>query len=154
MPKMKPGAKILNHKKLNFETKVLSNFSCLFERLFNELKERLLIHEHAEEEAFYKPLKETSVLDDDIEESEEEHEETQSLLQQLTDSELVGEEWYDVFLELKEEIEAHIEEEEDEIFEKARDVLSTTDAQDMEDDMKNQARHERENEHFTKRETA
>ena len=67
---------------------------------------------------------------------------------------MVGEEWYDVFLELKEEIEAHIEEEEDEIFEKARDVLSTTDAQDMEDDMKNQARHERENEHFTKRETA
>lgn len=119
--------------------------------LFNELKQVLLIHEHAEEEAFYKPLKENSALDDEIEESEEEHEETQDLLQQLTDPALVGEEWYDVFLELKEELEAHIEEEEDEIFEKARGVFSTNDAQDLEDDMKNQSRHERENNDFDKR---
>lgn len=119
--------------------------------LFNELKQVLLIHEHAEEEAFYKPLKENSALDDEIEESEEEHEETQDLLQQLTDPALVGEEWYDVFLELKEELEAHIEEEEDEIFEKARGVFSTNDAQDLEDDMKKQSRHERENNDFDKR---
>lgn len=119
--------------------------------LFNELKELLLIHEHAEEEAFYKPLKENSALDDEIEESEEEHEETENLLQMLTDPGLVGEDWYDVFLELKEELEAHIEEEEDEIFEKARAVLSTNDAQDLEENMKNQSRHERENNPVKKR---
>mgnify|MGYP000023488886 CR=1 FL=1 len=119
--------------------------------LFNELKEVLLIHEHAEEEAFYKPLKENSNLDEELDENEEEHEETENLLQQLTDPGLVGEDWYDVFLELKSEMEAHIEEEEDELFEKARGVFSTNDAQDLEDDMKNQSRHERENTNFKKR---
>ena len=86
--------------------------------LFNELKEKLLIHEHAEEEAFYKPLKqETSLLEDEIDESEEEHAETRDLLHQLTDPELVGEDWYDCFLELKEELIAHMDEEEDEDYE-------------------------------------
>ena len=119
--------------------------------LFNELKEKLLIHELAEEEAFYKPLKENSLLDDEIEDSEEEHEETRDLLHQLTDPELVGEDWYDCFMELKEELIAHMDEEEDEIFDDARSVLSTNDAQNLEDKMKNQERHQRENRKIRKR---
>tara|TARA_B100000686_G_scaffold340398_1_gene416024 strand:- start:6382 stop:6852 length:471 start_codon:yes stop_codon:yes gene_type:complete len=119
--------------------------------LFNELKEKLLIHEHAEEEAFYKPLKqETSLLEDEIDESEEEHAETRDLLHQLTDPELVGEDWYDCFLELKEELIAHMDEE-DEIFEDVRGLISTNDAQDMEADMKRQEKHERETKTVRKR---
>ena len=105
----------------------------------------------AEEEAFYKPLKENSLLDDEIEDSEEEHEETRDLLHQLTDPELVGEDWYDCFMELKEELIAHMDEEEDEIFDDARSVLSTNDAQNLEDKMKNQERHQRENRKIRKR---
>ena len=123
--------------------------------LFNELKEKLLVHEYAEEEAFYKPLKENSLLDEDeITESEEEHEETRDLLQALTDPELVGEEWFDCFMELKDELIAHMDEEEDEIFQDAKKAISTTDAQNMEDEMKRQERHQRENRDTRKRQTS
>ena len=41
-----------------------------------------------------------------------------------------------------------MDEEEDEIFEDARGLISTTDAQDMEADMKRQEKHERERKLF------
>lgn len=120
--------------------------------LFNELKERLIGHEKAEEISFYEPLKESHFLDEDeIEDMEDDHEESEDLLYMLTDPELVGEDWYDVFLELKAEIESHIEQEEDELFDKARQALSTNDAQDMEAEMKRQKKHIRENEDIRKR---
>lgn len=92
--------------------------------LFNELKVRLLgDHDPAEDNSFYLPIKENGFLDDENEIMAEEHEETRDLLHVLTDPELVGEDWYDVFLELKGEIEAHMENEEDRLFEDAQDIL-------------------------------
>lgn len=107
--------------------------------LFNHLKEKLILHSKAEEEAFYKPLKECGgEIEEEVEHGKEEHEEAESLLQELTDSSLSGAAWMQKFKKLKEAVEHHIQEEESDVFSDAQKVLSSQQAEAMEDEMRHE----------------
>lgn len=98
------------------------------EKLFLELKTELTVHTYIEELHFYPLLKDKKESKGITLEAYEEHRLVKSLLEELDDMAKDSEEWIAKFSVLKENIEHHVEEEEGELFEKAKKVLSQEDA--------------------------
>ncbi|HJR05709.1 MAG TPA: hemerythrin domain-containing protein [Pyrinomonadaceae bacterium] len=94
------------------------------QQLFAQLKQELDIHAHIEETILYPALKQAAETRDITEEAYEEHQEVKDLLAELQTTPPDSEEWGDMILELRENVEHHVEEEEGEMFTKAREVLS------------------------------
>ena len=94
------------------------------QQLFAQLKQELDIHAHIEETILYPALKQAAETRDLTEEAYEEHQEVKDLLAELQTTPADSEEWGDMILELRENVEHHVEEEEGEMFKKAREVLS------------------------------
>ena len=94
------------------------------QQLFAQLKQELDIHAHIEETILYPALKQAAETRDITEEAYEEHQEVKDLLAELQTTPADSEEWGDMILELRENVEHHVEEEEGEMFTKAREVLS------------------------------
>jgi iron-sulfur cluster repair protein YtfE (RIC family) len=94
------------------------------EELFTRLKEELDLHARIEEEIFYPALEEEDETREITLEAYEEHRLVKQLLMELEAEPKDTEEWTAKFTVLKENIEHHVEEEEDEMFKKARTVLS------------------------------
>jgi len=94
------------------------------QQLFTQLKQELDIHAHIEETVLYPALKQAAETRDITEEAYEEHQEVKDLLAELQATPPDSEEWGDMILELRENVEHHVEEEEGEMFKKAREVLS------------------------------
>lgn len=97
--------------------------------LFIELKEALELHMHLEETLLYPILKEEKETTDIALEAFEEHNIVKVLLSQLDATNETDEEWKAKLTVLKENIEHHVEEEEGEMFKKARKLLSDDDAE-------------------------
>jgi len=93
-------------------------------QLFAQLKQELDVHAHIEETILYPALKGAAETRDITEEAYEEHREVKDLLAELEATPADSEEWGDMILELRENVEHHVEEEEGEMFAKAREVLS------------------------------
>ena len=106
--------------------------------LFDELKTELTAHSKAEQEVFYQPLK---ILSADPQgkdlswEGEEEHHVIRLLLSELSRVPFHSEEWSAKMKVLSEVVDHHVEEEEEEIFVKARKVFSEEDAENIAEDM-------------------
>jgi Hemerythrin HHE cation binding domain len=94
------------------------------ERLFTDLKSELDLHAQIEEEIFYPALEESDETRDITLEAYEEHRLVKQLLSELESEPKDTEEWTAKFTVLKENIEHHVEEEEGEMFKKARKALS------------------------------
>lgn len=94
------------------------------QQLFAQLKQELTIHAHIEETILYPALKAAAETRDITEEAYEEHQEVKDLLAELEATPADSEEWSDMIMELRENVEHHVEEEEGEMFTKAREVLS------------------------------
>ncbi|HEX8634090.1 MAG TPA: hemerythrin domain-containing protein [Pyrinomonadaceae bacterium] len=94
------------------------------QQLFTQLKQELDVHAHIEETILYPALKQAAATRDITEEAYEEHQEVKDLLAELEATPADSEEWSDILLELRENVEHHVEEEEGEMFTKAREVLS------------------------------
>ena len=94
------------------------------QQLFTQLKQELTIHAHIEETILYPALKAASETRELTEEAYEEHQEVKDLLAELEATPPDSEEWSDMIMELRENVEHHVEEEEGEMFTKAREVLS------------------------------
>jgi hemerythrin-like domain-containing protein len=94
------------------------------QRLFAQLKQELDIHAHIEETILYPALKQKAETRDITEEGYEEHQEVKDLLAELEATPVDSEEWSDMIMELRENVEHHVEEEEGEMFPKARQVLN------------------------------
>jgi hypothetical protein len=92
--------------------------------LFARLKEELDLHARIEEEIFYPALEESEETHEITLEAYEEHRLVKQLLAELEAEPKDTEEWTAKFTVLKENIEHHVEEEEGEMFKKARQVLS------------------------------
>ncbi len=92
--------------------------------LFTQLKQELEIHAHVEETILYPVLKQVSETREITVEAYEEHQEVKDLLAELEAMPIDDEEWNDTLLELKSNVEHHVDEEENEMFERARTVLS------------------------------
>jgi hypothetical protein len=127
-----------DHKEVSALFKKLEN--CMENKseqsgeIFNTIKEELLAHAAAEEEVFYAPLKARSEADEDkmsINEAYQEHHVVALLINEMSRMEINSEEWCAKAVVLSEIVEHHVEEEESEVFEKARKILSRKEAQDM-----------------------
>jgi hypothetical protein len=92
--------------------------------LFAEIKKEMEVHEAIEEEIFYPALKEHPKAKDIVLEGYEEHHVVDTILAELGETSVDDEKWAAKFAVMKENIEHHIEEEEDDMFAKARDVFA------------------------------
>jgi hypothetical protein len=103
--------------------------------LFEKIKTEMEIHEAIEEEIFYPALKEHPKAKEIVLEGYEEHHVVDKILEELGETSVEDERWGAKFSVMKENIEHHIEEEEDEMFKKARDVFSKDELEDLGDRM-------------------
>ena len=94
------------------------------EELFAQLKTELDIHAYVEETIFYPALKEADETHDIILEGYEEHKVVKTLLAELDELSKDQEEWGAKLKVLQENVEHHVEEEEGEMFKKARQILN------------------------------
>ena len=94
------------------------------EELFAQLKSELDIHAQIEETILYPVLEKADETHDISLEAYEEHKVVKQLLAELAAEPKDAEEWTAKFTVLKENVEHHVEEEEGEMFKKARKVLS------------------------------
>jgi hypothetical protein len=101
------------------------------EELFTQLKTELDIHTRIEETIFYPALEKADETHDITLEAFEEHKVVKTLLGELESMGKDQEEWTAKFTVLKENIEHHVEEEEGEMFTKARKVLGEKGAETL-----------------------
>lgn len=89
-----------------------------------KIKEEMLIHERIEEEIFYPALKEHPKAKEIALEGFEEHHVVDEIMGELEHTDVTDEHWSAKFTVMKENIEHHMEEEEGEMFDRARQVFS------------------------------
>lgn len=94
------------------------------EEKFAQLKQELDIHAHIEETIFYPILKREAETRAITLEGFQEHRVIKRLLTELEEMSVESEVWTAKFKVLKESVEHHVDEEEDEMFTQARAVLS------------------------------
>ena len=94
------------------------------EELFTKLKQELDIHTQIEETIFYPAIKDAHETREITLEGFEEHHVVKMLLGELEAMPVDTEEWAAKLKVLQENVEHHVEEEEEEMFQKARQVLS------------------------------
>jgi hemerythrin-like domain-containing protein len=117
-----------DHKKVK---KLLTDLDSTTERgvktreeLFTKVKQELQVHEAIEEEIFYPALKEHPKAKDLVLEAYEEHHVVDTVMAEIRDVPFDDETWGAKLTVMKENVEHHIEEEEDEMFKQARQVFS------------------------------
>lgn len=93
------------------------------EGIFKELATELALHAKAEETLVYPRLKEFDALRDIVEEGIDEHQEAEQLLEELADMPKNDANWGAKLKELKQAIEHHVREEENELFPEARELI-------------------------------
>jgi hemerythrin-like domain-containing protein len=99
--------------------------------LFSTIKGELTIHEIIEEEIFYPELKAHPKAKDIVLEGYEEHHVGDTLMKELEELDVTDESWGAKAVVMKENIEHHIEEEEGEMFRKARQVFDAAELDDL-----------------------
>lgn len=102
---------------------------------FARLRSELVVHEAIEEEILYPALKEFSKTRDITLEAYEEHHVVDMVLGELEDTSVTDETWTAKFTVMKENLEHHIQEEEDEMFEQARQVMEPEELKELGDRM-------------------
>ena len=95
--------------------------------LFARLKEELDVHARVEETVFYPAIKQAAETREIVLEGFEEHHVVKLLLKELDSLPVDTEQWTAKLKVLQENVEHHVEEEEGEMFQKARQVLSEDD---------------------------
>ncbi len=103
------------------------------EDLFAQLKNELDVHARIEEEILYPALEEHEETRAISLEAYEEHALVKQLLEELAAAPKDDEQWTAKFTVLKENVEHHVEEEEGEMFQKARKVLSEDEIEELGD---------------------
>ena len=93
-------------------------------RVFEQIKTELDLHTHIEEKIFYPALEKPKQTHELTLEAYEEHDVVKKLLQQMSRAKTATEEWEAQAKVLQENVEHHVEEEENELFVKAQDALS------------------------------
>lgn len=96
-------------------------------RVFEQIKTELDLHTHIEEKIFYPALEKPKQTHDLTLEAYEEHDVVKKLLQELNRAKTADEEWEAKAKVLQENVEHHVEEEENELFPKASAALSEED---------------------------
>jgi hemerythrin superfamily protein len=93
--------------------------------MFDQLVDELSVHERIEEEIFYPALQKLPKAKEDVLESFEEHHLVDEIVKEM-EVETDGDRWKAKFTVMKENVEHHIKDEEDELFPKAEKLLGDT----------------------------
>jgi len=101
------------------------------EVLFRDIKAELTAHEVIEEELFYPTLRDHPKAKELVLEGYEEHAVVDRLLQELEGTPFEDEKWGPRFKVMMENLEHHIEEEEGELFDRAREVLDGAELEEL-----------------------
>jgi hemerythrin-like domain-containing protein len=101
------------------------------EELFTRIKAELTVHEIIEEEIFYPELKKHPKAKDIVLEGYEEHGVVDTLMGELSSLPFDDERWGAKAKVMQENIEHHIEEEEGEMFKKARQVFDQSELEEL-----------------------
>ena len=96
-------------------------------RVFEQIRTELELHTHIEEKIFYPALEKPEETHDLTLEAYEEHAVVKTLLKELGRAKTANDEWEAQAKVLKENVEHHVEEEENELFQKAEDALNQED---------------------------
>ncbi len=105
------------------------------EEIFDEIKQEFLVHAETEQATFYSAIKDEDDTRENIEDATDEHEDIKDILRQLSKMSANNEKWLVLFGELKQAIEHHVQDEETRIFDKAKEILSEHDANQLALDM-------------------
>ena len=92
--------------------------------VFEQIKTELELHTHVEEKIFYPALEKPEETHDLTLEAYEEHKMVKTLLAELSGARTADDEWQAKAKVLRENVEHHVDEEENELFDKADDALS------------------------------
>jgi hypothetical protein len=92
--------------------------------VFKQIKSELELHAHIEEKFLYPALEKPEETHDLTLEAYEEHKVVKTLLAELSGAKTADDEWQAKAKVLRENVEHHVKEEENELFDKADDVLS------------------------------
>ncbi len=120
------------------EQVVASKDASQREMLFEKIKEELTLHADTEEVTFYKAVEEATKSKDvqeKMEHADEEHAEIREFLETLSSIPVEDEKWIEQFGEFKHSVTHHVEEEEGDIFEKAKKYLGKEEAVQLAKDM-------------------
>ncbi len=104
-------------------------------QLFAEIKGELMVHEAIEEEIFYPELKAHPKARDIVLEGYQEHHVVDLLMGELEALPVDAESWGAKAIVMKENVEHHMEEEEGDMFKKARQVFDDAELEDLGDRM-------------------
>src|ERR1700686_319655 len=99
--------------------------------VFKKLKSELDLHAHIEETILYPALEKANETRDLTLEAYEEHKVVKDLLAELDAAKEPSDEWKAKLTVLKENVEHHVDEEENELFDKANDVLTGEEAESL-----------------------
>lgn len=99
--------------------------------IFNQIKTELELHAYIEEKIFYPALEEPEETHELTLEAYEEHKQVKTLLRELGRSRTANEEWQAKAKVLQENVEHHVQEEENELFKKATAVLSREEIEEL-----------------------
>ena len=100
-------------------------------RVFEQIKSELELHTHIEEKIFYPALEKPKQTHDLTLEAYEEHAVVKTLLKELSRARTANDEWEAQAKVLQENVEHHVEEEENELFKKADSALSEEELEDL-----------------------
>lgn len=106
--------------------------------VFKRIKSELEVHTHIEEAIFYPALEKPEETHDLTLEAYEEHKVVKTLLAQLSGAKSATDEWQAKAKVLRENVEHHVDEEENELFDKADDALSDEEIEALGDQMANE----------------
>src|SRR5215216_3496826 len=100
-------------------------------QVFEQIKTELELHTHIEEKIFYPALEEPEETHDLALEAYEEHAVVKDLLKQLGRAKTADDEWEAQAKVLQENVEHHVQEEENELFEKAESALGEEELEEL-----------------------
>jgi hemerythrin-like domain-containing protein len=106
--------------------------------VFDQIKTELELHTHIEEKIFYPAVEEPKETHELTLEAYEEHDVVKKLLQQLSKARTANDEWEAQAKVLQENVEHHVEEEENELFKKASKVLSREEIETLGEEMQSE----------------
>lgn len=101
------------------------------QQLFRDFANEMQVHEIIEEEILYPALKDHPRAKEVVLEGYEEHHVVDNIMNELNDVPYDDETWGAKFSVMKENIEHHIEEEEEEMFEQAEDIFEAAELEEL-----------------------
>ena len=101
------------------------------QQLFTKIKEEFTLHAQAEELVFYPALQATDEAQDMVLNAQADHQLIAELFEEIASDADQDTDWDEKLNELQENVEGHVEEEEDELFDMARQLLSTEQARKL-----------------------